>query len=160
MVAAVPITRGGDVFQSAAVRVVGIGFLVLVAGLVLARPALVPVSAFIVGGAYGAELAISDAPLDAAAPMVAAGLYLAVELAYWSLDERGRWQGEAGDAPRRAALVALLAAAAALVTAGLVVLVDTVRTTSLAVDLVGAAAAAAVLVAVLLLARAQSSSGS
>jgi hypothetical protein len=160
VVAAVPIARGGDVFQTAAVRMVGIAFLVLVAGLVLVGPSLVPVSAFIVGGVYGAELAISDAPLDAAAPMVAAGLFLAVELGYWSLDERGRWQSEAGAAPRRAALVALLAAAAALVAAGLGVFVDAVQTTSLAVDLVGATAAAALLVAVLLLARGQSSSGS
>ena len=151
--------RGGDALQEVGARATGVAFLTLVAGIVLARPALVPVAAATVGALYGAELAIADAPLDTAVPAVAAGLLLSVELGYWSIEERG-WSGQAGDAPRRAAFVAVLAAGAALVAAALLGLVDAVRTTSLAVDLIGALAAAAVLVAVLFLARAQSSSGS
>lgn len=134
--------------------------LVLVAALVLAWRVLVPVAAIAVGGLYGAGLAIEDAPLDLAAPAIAAGLFLAVELGYWSIEERERWKGEAGDSLRRAALVALLALAALLVAAALLTLVDAVRTTSLAVDLTGAAAAAAVLLTILVIARGQSSSGS
>lgn len=126
----------------------------------LARPAVVPLAAVLVGALYGAELAIADAPLDVAAPAVAAGLLLSVELGYWSIEERGRWSGEAGDSLRRGGLVALLAVGATLVAAALLALVDAVRTTGLAVDLVGAGAAAAVLVAVLVLARSQPSSGS
>jgi len=152
--------RGGDALQEVGARATGVAFLTLVAGIVLARPALVPVAAAITGALYGAELAVADAPLDTAAPAVAAGVLLSVELGYWSIEERGRWSGQAGDTPRRAAFVASLAAGAALVAAVLLGLVDAVRTTSLAVDLIGAFAAAAVLVAVLLLARAQSSSGS
>jgi len=152
--------RGGDAFQAAGIRVVGLAFLALVAALVLSWPGFVAVAAATVGGVYGTELAIADAPLDVAAPAVAAGLLLSVELGYWSIEERGGWKGEAGDSLRRGAFVALLAAGAALVAATLLALVDAVRTTSLAIDLVGATAAAGVLVAVLVLTRAQSSSGS
>lgn len=137
--------RGGDAFQAAAIRGLGIAFLALVAGIVLAHPALVPAAAAVVGALYGAELAIADAPLDVAAPAVAAGLLLAVELGYWSIEERGRWKGGAGDSLRRVGLVALLAVGAALIASALLTLVDVLRTGGLALDLVGAAAAAAVL---------------
>ena len=159
-VASVPVARGGDAFQAAGVRAVGLAFLALVAGIVLAWPALVAGATIAVGALYGAELAVADAPLDAAAPAVAVGLLLAAELGYWSIEERGRWKGEAGDSLRRSGVIALVAVGAALVAALLLSLVDAVRASGLAVDLAGAAAAAAVLVAVLLLARAQSSSGS
>lgn len=132
----------------AGVRVVGLAFLALVAAIALAWPSLVPVAAVGIGGLYGAELALSDAPLDVAAPAIAAGLFLSVELAYWSIEERGRWTGESGESLRRGALIALLAAGAALVASVLLALVDALRTTGLAVDLLGAAAAAAAIVAV------------
>jgi hypothetical protein len=134
--------------------------LLLVAALVLERPSLVPAAALLVGGLYGAQLAIAGEPLDVLAPVVAAGLLLAVELAYWSIEERVRWEGDPGDGARRAALVALAGAGAFLVAALLLVLVDAVRARGLALDLVGAAAAAAVLLTVLAVGRAQSSSGS
>ena len=153
-------TRADDTLQAAGIRVVGISFLLLVAALVLARPALVPVAAIAVGGLYGAQLAIDGEPLDVLAPAVAAGLLLAVELAYWSIDERTRWMSEAGDGARRTALVALIGAAAFLLAALLLALVDAVRAKGLALDLVGAAAAAAVLLTVLAVSRAQSSRGS
>jgi hypothetical protein len=127
------------------IRIAGVAFLALVAGVVLSLPALVSASTISIGGLYGAELAIADAPLDVATPALAAGLLLAAELGYWSIEERGRWQGQAGDSLRRAALVALLAVGAALVAAVLMALVDVLRTSGLALDLVGATAAAAVL---------------
>jgi hypothetical protein len=147
-----PLTRGDDAFQTVGIRVVGGAFLVLVAAVVLGRGALVPVAAVLVGGLYGAELALADAPLDVAAPAVAAGLFLSVELAYWSIEERQRWKGEAGDSLRRAGLVALLAATASLLAAALLTLVDAARTTSLAVDLIGAAAAVGVFATIVVLA--------
>ena len=119
-----------------------------------------PVGALLVGGLYGAQLAIDDEPLDVLVPAVAAGLLLAVELAYWSIEERVRWAGDPGDSARRGALMALVAAGACLVAALLLVLVDAVRARGLALDLVGAMAAAAVLVTVLAIGRAQSSKGS
>jgi hypothetical protein len=156
----VPVSRGSDGVQAVGVRVTGLAFLALVAAVVLARPELVPVAALLAGGLYGAELAIADAPLDLAVPAVAAGLFLAVELAYWSIDERYRWEGDAGEGARRAAVVALLGAGAFLVASALLAIVDAVRAEGLALDLVGATAAAAVLVTILLVTRAQSSNGS
>jgi hypothetical protein len=135
------------------VRVVAIAFLVLVAALVLQWPVLVPVSVAAVGGLYAAELAIDDAPLDAAAPAMAVALLLTAELAYWSLDERLPLESDGGESLRRIAFVVLLAAATAVLAALLLALVDAVRSESLALDLVGAIAAVAVLGTVLLLAR-------
>jgi hypothetical protein len=152
-------SRGEDAFQIVGARVTGVALLVLVAAIVLGQAALVPVAAALAGGLYGVELALADAPLDIAAPAVAAGLLFAVELAYWSIEERRRWTGDPGEGLRHAAFVALAAAAACLVSALLLALVDAVRATSLALDLVGATAAGAVLVAILVLGR-QSSKGS
>jgi hypothetical protein len=151
--------RGDDVLQAVGARLTGIAFLTLVAAVSLARPALVPVGPVLVGGLYGAELAIADAPLDVAAPAVAVGLLLTVELAYWSIEERVRWKGEAGDGLRRVAVVAMLAAAALVGSSALLAIVDAVRAQGLALDLLGATAAAAVLVTVILVAR-QPSRGS
>jgi hypothetical protein len=154
------LARGGDAFRAVGVRVSAIAFLALLAALVLAWHALVPVAVIAVGGVYGAELAIADVPLDVAAPAVAVGLLLAVELAYWSLEERVPWRGDPGDGLRRAAVVALIAPAALVVSAVLLVLVDAIRARGLALDLLGATAAAAVLVTILVAGRAQSSKGS
>jgi len=150
-----PVTRGDEEFREVGVRIGAIAFLALVAGIVLGWSPLVPGAAAIGGGLYAAELAIGDAPLDVTAPAVAAGLLLCTELAYWSLDERTRWRGSAGDGLRRAAFVALLGVAALLVAAVLLALVDAVRARGLALDLLGAAAAAAAVAAVLAVARAE-----
>ena len=136
-------------------RVAALAFVALVAGIVLAWPALVPVAVSLAGGLYGVELAIADAPLDVAAPAVAAGLFLCAELAYWSLEERSRWQGDPGDGLRRSAVVALLGASAFLVAAALLALVEAVTASGLALDLLGAVAAVTVLATVVLIARAQ-----
>ena len=145
--------RGGDAFQEFGVRIGAVAFLALVAAIVLGWTPLIPVSAALAGGLYGAELAISDAPLDIAAPGVAAALLLCAEFAYWSGEERTRWLGDAGDGLRRAAVVAILGAGAFFVSAVLLVLVDAVRTRGLAVDLLGAISAVTVLATVLVVAR-------
>ena len=146
-------TRGGDAFQEFGVRIGAVAFIALVAGIVLGWTPLIPVSAALAGGLYGSELAISDAPLDVAAPGVASALLLCAELAYWSGEERTRWLGDAGDGLRRAAVVALLGACAFFVAATLLALVDAARTRGLAVDLLGAIAAVTVLATVLVVAR-------
>jgi hypothetical protein len=152
--------RGEDAVQIVGARVAGVAFLLLVAALVLGRAALVAIAAILVGGLYGAELAVADAPLDVAAPTVAVGLLLSVELAYWSIEERYRWSGDPGEGLRRAAAVALVAVSAFVVAALLLVTVEAIRARGLALDLLGATAAAAVLVTILLVTRAQSSRGS
>jgi hypothetical protein len=151
----VPLVRGDESFREAGARVAAVACLVLVAALVLGWTSLVPVSVVLVGGLYAAELAIDDAPLDAATTGMAVALLVAAELAYWSLDERYPIPGDPGEGLRRAALVAVTGVGAAVVAALLLALVDAIRTRSLAVDLVGAVAAVAVFVTVLLAARAQ-----
>ncbi|MGH3127275.1 MAG: hypothetical protein ACRDPX_05100, partial [Gaiellaceae bacterium] len=121
---ALPMTRGGDAFQSFGVRIGAVAFVALVAGIALGWTPLIPVSVAAAGGLHGVELAIADAPLDTAAPGVAAALLLCTELAYWSGEERTRWLGDAGDGLRRAAVVALLGAGAFFVVAVLLALVD------------------------------------
>jgi hypothetical protein len=152
-VVALPLARGDDAFRTVGVRVGAVAFLALVAAIVLGWSFLVPIAAALAGGLYGVELAIADAPLDVAAPAVAAALLLSAELAYWSLEERTRWRGEPGAGLRRAALVALLGVGALIVAAALLALVDAVRARGLALDLLGALAAAAVLATVLAVAR-------
>jgi hypothetical protein len=149
-VLATPLARGEETFQQADARLAAIAFVALVAALVRGWSSLVPVGIALAGGAYAVELAVDDAPLDIAAPGVAVGLVLAAELAYWSLDERNRARGDAGDGLRRATLAALGGVAAVVVAGALLVLVDAVRTRGLALDLLGAFAAVAVLATMLL----------
>ncbi|MGH3134371.1 MAG: hypothetical protein ACRDNY_11650 [Gaiellaceae bacterium] len=152
--AALPLARADDeALVEIGFRVVAVALLALVAGIVLGRPSLLPASLVLLGGLYGAELAVDDAPLDAAAPLAAAGLLVAAELGYWSIEERGLVQTIPGEGLRRLAFVATLGLGALLLAAVLLVLVDAVRAGGLAVDLLGAAAAAAALLAVVLLAR-------
>jgi hypothetical protein len=145
--------RGDEAFRAAGARIAALAFVALVAAVVLGWSTLIPVALALVGGLYAAELAIDDAPLDAATPGVAVLLLLAAELAYWSLDERVPLPGDPGDGLRRVAVVTLLAVAAAAVAALLLALVDVVQAESLATDLIGAVAAVAVLTIVLALAR-------
>lgn len=146
-------SRGNETFQEVGVRIGAVALVALVAGVVLDWAPLIPLAAALAGGIYAAELAIADAPLDVAAPAVAAGLLLCTELGFWSLEERTRWLGEAGDVLRRAAFVALLGVAAFLVATVLLAAVDAVRARGLALDLLGAVAAAAALAIVLLVSR-------
>jgi hypothetical protein len=145
--------RGDDAFRAGGARVGAVALVALVAAIVLGWSPLVPAAAALGGGLYGVELAIADAPLDLAAPAVAVGLLLSAELAYWSLEERTRWRGEAGAGFRRVAVVALLGVAAFFVAALMLVLVDVVRARGLALDLLGALAAVTVLATVLAVAR-------
>ncbi|MEX0850334.1 MAG: hypothetical protein WD015_02410 [Gaiellaceae bacterium] len=130
-----------------------IALVALVAALVLGWSLLVPASLVLLGGMYGAELAIADASLDAATPLFAAGLLVAAELAYWAIEERESAEAEPGEGLRRVAFVALLALGALLVAALLLALADSVSAAGLAVDLVGATAAATVLIVVLITRR-------
>ncbi len=134
-------------------RVAAAALVALVAALVLGWAPLVPLAIATVGGLYAAELALDDASLDAAAPVVASGLLLATELAYWSLEERERVPGDPGAGLRRASFVAVLGLGALLAGASLLALVDAVRAEGLALDVVGALAAASILAAVGLAAR-------
>jgi hypothetical protein len=137
----------------AGLRISAVALLVLVAALVLEWPVLVPVPIVLLGGLYGAQLAIDDAPLDTGAALFALGALVLAELAYWSLEERERVKAEPGDVFRRLAFVALLGLGGVVVASLLLALVDEVEAGGLGVDLLGAAAAAAVLLAIVRSAR-------
>ena len=134
-------------------RVAALAAVALLAAIVNGWSPLVPIGVVAAGGIYAAELAVDDAPIDVAAPAIAAGLFLAAELAYWSLDERERVSGDPGDGLRRATFVALLGVGAFLVSSALLVLADGISARGLALDVVGAAAAVAALATIALLAR-------
>ena len=122
------------------------------AAVVLGWSSLVPVSVGLLGAAYAIHLALDDPALDARAPLLAAGLLLAAELAYWSVAELQKVRTDAREQFRRLAVVVLLALAGLAVGAVLLAVADLVRTRGLAVDLLGASAAAGAL-ALILLAR-------
>jgi hypothetical protein len=142
-----------DAVLAAGWRILAFALLALVTALVLGWTMFVPVALGAVGGWYGLQLAVDDAPLDLAAPLVAAGLVVTAELAYWSLEERERVDGEPGQTLRRLAYLLAVALGTFVVAGLLLTLVDGVRAGGLAIDLLGAAAAATVLAAVVLLTR-------
>jgi hypothetical protein len=153
--AAIPITRGSDVVASVSIRVAAVAVVALGVVLVLGWARLVPLPLSALGGLYAAQLAIDDEPLDTSVALVAAGLFLTLELSYWSLEERAGVRCEPGEVLRRIAVVAMMAVTALVVATAVLALADALDTRGLGIDLVGAAAAAAALGAVALLARAR-----
>ena len=130
------------------VRVVAVALVALVAAVVLGWPVLVAPGVALLGAAYAVRLALDDTALDPAAPLVAAGLFLVAELAYWSLERREPARPERGEELRRLAVVCALGLGALVTSSGLLALTDAVDANGLAIDLAGAAAAFAVLLVV------------
>ena len=98
---------------------------VLGAGVLVRRTAVVAVGIALLGAGYAAHLVLDDPPLDSRAALVAAGLLLAAELGCWSIElgrevtrEPGRnlrrLVAELGVCTGGLALSALVLAAAAL----------------------------------------------
>ncbi len=143
----------GDVALAAGVRLVALALLALVAAIVLDLSQLVPVSLLLLGAAYATHLAVDDLTLDARAPLIAVGLLVTAELAYWSLEERGAIRVDPGESLRHLGLVTLLALGGLVAGSALLAVADLARTEGLAIDLLGAAAAAGALLVVVLYAR-------
>jgi hypothetical protein len=157
--AAVPIARGSDTVATVSIRVAVVAVVALTAILVVGWARLLPLPLVTIAGLYAAQLAVDDEPLDAGVALVAAGLFLTTELAYWSLEERAGLRVERGELLRRIAVVAALALGALVLASAVLALADGLQARGLAIDLVGAAAAAAALAAVALLARARAGGG-
>ena len=121
----------------------GVGVVLLAGGLLLRLTAAVTIGLGIAGLVYGGVLAVEQPPLDRAAPVVAAALFVAAELAWWSLELRDRVAAEAGSQLQHLAFVLGLAICALALSFGLLALVDVVRLDGLAVVVLGAAAAVA-----------------
>jgi hypothetical protein len=131
----------GDRLREVVAGVGAGGCAVIVLALVLRQPSVFPVGLAGVGAAYGVFVSLRSGVVDARAPLVAAGLFAAAELGYWSL-ERTPSRSERVVVLRR---VAWLAAAAVL--SGLVGSLVLVLTTGASggVGLEAAGVAAAVL---------------
>jgi hypothetical protein len=137
----------------AALGVGAFGLVLLGVGVAARVPAGITAGLAIVGGAYGATLVVESAPLDRQAPIAAAALVLAAELAWWSLELRARIAPEAGSYLRALAVVLTLALGAYGLGALLLAAVDVARTSGLAIEAAGAAGAAAALAVALLAGR-------
>ena len=127
--------------------------LVLAVGLLLWIPAAVPTAIVIVGVAYAAALAVRDDALDARAPVIAAILFAAAELGYWSLELRDAVADEPGAYLRRLGLLAGLTLGALALGQLLLALVDVSERGGIAIEAVGVVAAVAALAIVALSSR-------
>ena len=152
-VSALALAEAGDDALVVGVRLVAVGLLALMAAVVLGWSSLVAVSLVLLGSAYAVHFALDDPTLDTRAPVVAAGLLLAAELAYWSLEQLQRVRTESREQLRHLAVVAALGLGGLFVGAVLLAVADVVRTRGLAVDLFGAGAAASALLLLVLIAR-------
>ena len=130
-----------------------LGVVLLSAGLVRARAVLVPWALALLAGGYGLALVLVDGDLDARAGFYAAGLLLAGELAYWSVEAR-RWPREESAAARsRLAGLVVLALAAATIGTLLVAAGAAVPAGTALVQAVGVLGAVGALLTLALLAR-------
>jgi hypothetical protein len=153
-VAALPLSRAeSDHVLQAGWRISALAVIALVVVLVLGWTAFLPLSLGTLGGYYGLQLAVDDAGLDLATPLVAVGLVVSAELAYWSLEETEPIERQPVDGLRRLVWVAAVALGTFVLASLLLALVDVARTGGLATDLLGAAAAAGAVLTIVLLAR-------
>lgn len=135
----------------------GVGAVVLAAVLLLGLavawpfPSLIPWPLVVLGGVYAWTL--GGGSIDQWAPVYAGGLLAVAELAYWSVEVRGRAQDAERLTERRASLIATLALVA-VAAGGLVLAATALRIGGgVATDLLGVAAAVAALAVVAALAR-------
>jgi hypothetical protein len=152
-VAAAAATAETDAARLTAAIVGAGGILLLALLLLLGLVQLVAAPAALVGGAYAAALAIDGGGVDLAAPLVAAGLLLTCELAFWAHELRRTSPDEPGGRSGHAAWLSLLTLGALAVGTGLVTLVDVARTDGIAVEVVGAAAALGAAILILAVVR-------
>jgi hypothetical protein len=124
----------------------GLALLVLAVGLLLRLPAVVPAAIVFLGGEYALVLSVEGSALDSRAAVVAAGLLVTAELAYWSLELRAQITDEPGSYARRLSVLALLGLGALALAGMLVAVVDLAGREGLAVEIAGAAAAFAAVV--------------
>jgi hypothetical protein len=131
----------------------GLALLVLAVGLLLRVHAVVPAAIVLIGGEYALVLSVDGSTLDSRAAVVAAGLLVSAELAYWSFELRAQVTDEPGSYARRLSVLALLGLGALTLSGLLVAVVDLAGRGGLAVEIAGAAAAFAAVVLLWSLAR-------
>ena len=139
----------------AAVGAAAVAAIVILAlGVAVPLPSLLPWPLVVLAGAYAWNL--GGGAIDQWAPVYAGGLFVVAELAYWSIELRGRAHDTERLTERRAALIASLGLAA-VVFGGLVLAATSLSIGSgIATDLLGAAAAVGALALVAAFARPRS----
>jgi hypothetical protein len=125
--------------------------LLLAIALAWPLPSFLPWPLVVLGGVYAWKL--GGDRVDQWAPLYAGGLLAVAELAYWSVQTRGRAQDAEGLTERRVGLIATLAVLA-VAAGGLILAATSLRVGSgVVVDLLGVAAAVGALAVVATLAR-------
>jgi hypothetical protein len=148
----------GDRFV-AVIASVGCAGIVVTALAVAARwTSLLPWGLVGAGSAYGAFLSLRSGGIDTRAPAVAAALFVASELAYWSTERRS-WRSEQDVVSRRLGLL-VAAALATAVLGGLLLLIASGRRAGLGEEGAGVLASVLILTVVALLARRSRNSAS
>ena len=143
------LTASADRLELGGVAAAAVVLLAL--GLAWPLPSLLPWPLVVLAGAYAWKL--GDGSLDPWAPVYAGALLTVAELAYWSIELRGRAHEAERLTERRAALIAVLALLA-ISAGGLVLAATSVDLGSgVAIDLLGVAAAVGALAVVAALAR-------
>lgn len=116
----------------------------LTVALVLQRAGLVAPALVLVAGGYAGTLVLRDADVvDAAGPLVACGLLLVAELAYWSVELAGTGQAEVRALLRRLVALFALAAGALVLATGVLAATAVPLGGGLVWNVVGVTAAAA-----------------
>lgn len=140
----------GDRLREVVLATGAAGLVLMLGALVLRRPSPLPLGLALVAAAYGLYLSLHGGAVDEWAPGVAAALFAAAELGFWSL-EPAQARAELAARTRRIAYLAVAALLTGL--AGSLVLgLTTSAGGSVALEALGVAAATATIAAIALLA--------
>jgi len=150
-VAAAVLREGGHDLLLLAVG--GAALAVLLVGLLLRWSAALAVGVAVLGAQQATRLALGSEAVDEATPLVATGLLLVAELAWWSVEPRVPAWGEVGVLARRVWTLVLTCAGALVVSAVVVVAAGAPVNGGTVLELLGVVAAAAALALVAAVAR-------
>jgi len=137
----------------------GAALAVLLAGLLLRWSAALAVGVALLGAQQATRLALGPEAVDEATPLVATGLLLVAELAWWSVEPRVPAWGQVGVLARRVGTLVLTCVAALAVSAVVVVAAGAPVNGGTLLELLGVAAAAAALALLAAVARPRPTAG-
>jgi hypothetical protein len=148
----------GDRLVALVAALAGLGLVVTAVALVTRWAAALPSGFVGVAAAYALFLSLRPGTVDGRAPMVAAALFIAAELSYWSI-ERGNWPSEGQVIIRRLALLVSAGLGAAIV-GGLLLLLTSQGRGGIGQEAAGIGAAVLTLAVIAVLTRRSSRSAS
>jgi hypothetical protein len=137
----------------------GAALAVLLAGLLLRWSAALAVGVALLGAQQATRLALGPEAVDEATPLVATGLLLVAELAWWSVEPRVPAWGQLGVLAGRVGMLVITCVAALAVSAVVVVAAGAPVNGGTLLELLGVAAAAAALGLLAAVARPRATAG-